>query len=159
MVQKRKGLIHVSFEIGLLIKGIDGILEVLGSILLLLVSPNQVHKIIAKITRHELSEDPNDFIAKLLLSLSNRYSVSVQFFSAFYLLSHGIIKLIVIYLLRRRKYWAYPLSIVFFLLFIVYQTYRFFNTHAIWLIILTIFDLLMIYLTYKEYRNIQDSSK
>ena len=149
-----KQIIHISFEIGLFIKGIDGVLEVIGSALLILVSPNQVHIIITKITQHELSEDPNDFLVKLLFSLSNTYSVSVQLFSAFYLLTHGVIKLVIIYLLRRKKYWAYPLSIVFLLLFSIYQTYRFINTHSVWLIILTIFDAVMIFLTYQEYRKI-----
>jgi Predicted membrane protein len=150
----RKSLIHISFEIGLLLKGIDGIVEIIGGFLLLIISPNQIHTLINKISQHELSEDPNDILIRFIIKLSNDYSVSTQVFSAIYLFSHGIIKLLIIYLLNKKKYWAYPLSIAFLVLFIFYQSYRYINTRSIWLNVLSIFDIMMIYLTYSEYKNI-----
>ena len=53
-----------TFKIGLVLKGLDGILEVAGGILLLFLSPHAIEHIARTLTAHELSEDPHDFIAR-----------------------------------------------------------------------------------------------
>lgn len=57
-----------------MIKGIDGVAEVLGGVLLLLVSPESISRAVAALTQHELSEDPRDFIATDLLRAANEIS-------------------------------------------------------------------------------------
>jgi uncharacterized membrane protein len=49
-----------TFKIGLVLKGLDGILEVAGGILLLFLSPHAIEHIVRTLTAHELSEDPHD---------------------------------------------------------------------------------------------------
>ena len=147
--------IHIGFEIGLLFKGIDGLFEILGGILMLFLNPERLVRLAEFLTRHELAEDPDDLIANELLKLSHSFSISSQYFGVFYLASHGIIKCLLIYLLWRKKLWAYPLSIVFLLIFIGTQMYRFAFTHSVPLVLLTILDILMIVLTILEYRNIR----
>ena len=44
-------------------------------------------------------------------------------FAAIYLLSHGVIKVVLVASLFRELLWAYPAAIVVFTLFIVYQLY------------------------------------
>jgi uncharacterized membrane protein len=55
-------------------------------------------------------------------------------------------------LLWMNELWAYPLAIGVFSAFSVYQVYRFTHTHSITLLLLTVFDLLIVYLTWEEYR-------
>jgi Predicted membrane protein (DUF2127) len=55
--------------------------------------------------------------------------------------------------LLRNKLWAYPWMIAFLGIFIVYQLYRIALTPTLWLITLTVFDGLIVWLTYREYRN------
>ena len=151
---KPKDFVHISFEIGLLLKGIDGLLEIFGGILLIFLNPGRLNRIILLLTQHELSEDPKDLVANALLSLSQSFSISTQQFGIFYLMSHGIIKCILILLLWQKKLWAYPLSIIALVLFIAYQIYRYSISHSAFLILLTVFDIIMIILTYIEYRKI-----
>ena len=73
-------------------------------------------------------------------------------FLRFYLLSHGIVKAVLVVGLMREKLWAYPASFAVFGAFIAYQLYRYTFTHDIGLILLTIFDLFVIYLAVHEYR-------
>jgi uncharacterized membrane protein len=73
----------------------------------------------------ELIEDPNDFVAIHLLSIAQNFTVGTQHFYAFYLLSHGVVKVFLVIGLLRNKLWAYPVSLVVLGLFIVYQLYRF----------------------------------
>jgi uncharacterized membrane protein len=53
----------------------------------------------------------------------------------------------------REKRWAFPVAIAVFLLFIVYQLYRFTLTHSPWLMLLTLFDVAVLWLIWNEYRT------
>ena len=150
---KKKALLHKSFELGILIKGIDGILEILGGIIMIFLSPIRVSQIVTFVTQKELAEDPTDLISNYLVKLSSSFTINSQYFAVFYFVSHGLIKLILVILLWKRKIWAYPLAIVSLMLFIIYQLYEFYVSHSIFMIILTVFDLAMIVLTYFEYKN------
>ena len=74
-------------------------------------------------------------------------------FASLYLLSHGLVKVVLVICLWLNKLWAYPLTIAVFAAFMVYQIYRFTYTHSLALIILTLFDGLLIFLTWKEYQD------
>ena len=72
-----------------------------------------------------------------------------------YLLSHGVIKAVLIVGLLREKLWYYPVAIIVFVSFILYQLYRFNHTHSIWLLLITLLDIVVIWLTWHEYRYLQ----
>jgi len=74
---------------------------------------------------------------------------------AIYLLSHGVVKMFAVIALLKNKIWGYPLSIVVFVGFIVYQLHRFTLTKGISLIALTVFDLIVIGLIWLEYRPVK----
>lgn len=152
---KKNNIVHKSFEIGIILKGIDGILEIIGGILLIFLSPSRVNKLTMLLTQHELSQDPQDVIANFLIKFSSNFSISTQYFGVFYLISHGAVKFILVMLLRRKKLWAYPLTIVSLILFIMYQIYRFSIDHSMGLMLLTIFDVIMIFLTFVEYKSMK----
>jgi uncharacterized membrane protein len=63
------------FAIGIVVKGLDGLLELIGGILLLLVDPARIHHLVIRLTQPELSEDPRDFIATHLLHASGSLTV------------------------------------------------------------------------------------
>lgn len=152
---KNSKYVHISFEIALLFKGIDGLLEIIGGLLLIYLTPNRMNRITSYLTQHELSEDPRDFVANTLISIANHFSINTQYFGIIYLLTHGFIKCIIIFLLWMRKLWAYPVSIIALLLFILYQIYRYFIDPSLLLILLTVFDFIMIGLTYIEYQRMK----
>ena len=72
-------------------------------------------------------------------------------FGAAYLLLHGVVKIALVAALLRDKIWAYPWMLVFLIVFIVYQVYRMTFAFSIGLLGLTVFDLLVVWLTYREY--------
>lgn len=153
---KDKDIVHISFELGLIIKGIGGLLEIIGGFLFMYLNPNRVGRLVVFLTWHELSEDPKDLVANALIQFSHSFSVSTQAFGVFYLISHGIIKCVLVFLLWRKKLWAYPLTIASLFLFIAYQVYRY-NVHAsVYLLLLTTFDIIMIVLTFIEYKRMKN---
>jgi len=154
--RNKNNIVHRSFELGILLKGIDGILEIIGGVLLIFLNPARLNRLVVLLTQHELSQDPNDVISNFLLKLSASFSISSQHFGVIYLISHGAIKFILVSLLWKKKLWAYPLAIVSLILFIIYQIYRYTISNSVFLIFLTIFDVFMILLTYMEYNRIKN---
>lgn len=147
--------LHAAFEIGIILKGLDGIFEILGGILLLIIKPAQIVTIVQILTQHELAQDSRDLVANYLVNASHQLSVSAELFGAVYLLSHGIIKAVIVVGLLKNKYWVYPISIVIFCIFGAYQIYRYTYSHSAGLLLLTILDVVVIFLTYHEYRYIK----
>src|SRR5476649_787569 len=109
-----------AFRITLYLKGLDGLLEVIGGILLLLVNPDQINHWAARLTEGELSQDPHDFIASHILKSAHNLTGSSLAFGAAYLLSHGIVKLVLIVEVLRNHLWAYVGLIGVTALFVVY---------------------------------------
>lgn len=155
--KSKKNIVHVSFEIALLLKGLNGLAEIFGGFSLLFLSPGRLNWLTHFLTHHELMEDPRDVVANFLIHVSSGFSTGTQHFFMFYLMSHGIVKCFLVFMLWRRKLWAYPLSIFVFILFIAYQVYRYTLTQSAFLIVLTIFDLIVIALTYLEYKRIKST--
>ncbi len=147
--------IHQIFQISVLLKGAHALVECIGGLVLAFVSTSAITRLVNALTQEELIEDPNDFVAAQLLSLAQNFTVSTQRFYAFYLLSHGVIKVFLVIGLLRNKLWAYPVSLVVLGLFIVYQLYRFSYTHGFGLIVLTVFDVFVMGLIWREYRLVR----
>src|SRR5215469_2203575 len=150
---KRSTLLDRIFEISISLKGLDGLLEVIGGMLLLLLSPAQLTSIITLLTQHELSQDPKDFIATHLLAYAHTLSASVILFAAAYLLVHGIVKVVLVVAVLKGQLWAYPWLIGFLVIFILYQIYRLILHVSVGLIALTLFDCFIVFLTVLEYRK------
>jgi uncharacterized membrane protein len=146
--------LDTTFKVGLVLKGLDGILEVAGGILLLFLSPQAIQHLVRALTAHELSEDPHDLIARYLLHTTAHLSHGTTLFGAIYLLSHGIAKIVLVALVLKDKLWAYPWLIGLLLAFIAYQLYRITVVHfSIGLTLLTVFDAFLVWLTWREYRS------
>jgi uncharacterized membrane protein len=148
-----RGLLDQTFEVGIILKGLDGVLEVIGGLLLLVVSPATIDHVVRRLTQHELSEDPHDFLATHLLKTAHGLRGSALLFGAVYLLLHGLVKVILVTALLKKQLWAYPWTIVFLVVFIVYQAYRLSIEPTVGLTALTIFDLVIAWLTFREYRK------
>jgi uncharacterized membrane protein len=144
--------IHQVFEISVLLKGAHALIECIGGILLAVIDTGTIMRLVDTMTQDELLEDPNDFIAKHLASMAQTFSASTQHFYAFYLLSHGLVKVFLVVGLLCNRFWSYPASLVVLGLFIVYQIYRYSYTGGIGLLLLTVFDVVVIVLIWHEWR-------
>jgi uncharacterized membrane protein len=147
--------IHQIFEVSILIKGAHALIECACGIVLAFVSTSSIVHLVNRLTQEELVQDPRDFLAAHLLGWAQTFSVQTQHFYAFYLLSHGVAKLLLVAGLLREKHWAYPASLAVLGLFITYQLYRYSYTHSVGLIVLTVFDVIVIGLIWHEYRLVR----
>ena len=146
-------LIDRTFQVSLILKGLDGVLELIGGALLLLVSRAQLGSVARFLTQHELSEDPHDLIANTLVHYAGTLTVSASLFGAIYLLLHGLVKIVLVWAVLKDKLWAYPWMVAFLLVFIAYQGYQLVVGFTIGMAALTAFDIFIVVLTVHEYRE------
>jgi uncharacterized membrane protein len=149
MQEKR---IHQIFAVSVSLKGLHALFEIVAGIALYLTSTETIVGWISDWSNREILEERHDWIANQLLRFAEDFSVAKHDFFAFYLLSHGVVKIVLVYGLLKEKLWAYPASFLVFGAFIAYQLYRYSFTHEISLILLSIFDLFVIALAVHEYR-------
>jgi uncharacterized membrane protein len=151
-------LIERFFRVSILLKGLHAVLEIVGGAALFTISPDFILRVVALLTQDELAEDPRDRIANYLLEAAKHVSISSERFAAIYLLAHGVIKGVLVVALLKNKRWAYPAAIIVFGAFILYEIYRFTLTHAPGLIVLCLFDLVVLWLIWLEYRALSGST-
>ena len=123
-----------------------------AGVALYLVSNAAILGIVHWLTRGELTEDPRDFIANMLVHSAEALSVAEKTTAAVYLLSHGAIKLFLVIMVLRDKSWAYPLFMAALALLIAYQSYQIALGFSLWMTVLTVFDAAVLVLTWHEYR-------
>jgi uncharacterized membrane protein len=156
---KPHNLLDRIFEVGIILKGLDGLIEVIGGLTLLFVTPDTINVLVASWTRGELSQDPHDFVATHLLKTAHGLTGSGLLFGALYLLSHGLVKIVLVVAVLKNKLWAYPWLIAFLVAFIFYQLYRMWYTPSLALAALTVFDVFIAWLTYLEWRKHQAAAE
>ncbi|HET6924722.1 MAG TPA: DUF2127 domain-containing protein [Candidatus Saccharimonadales bacterium] len=137
-----------AFEISLLLKGLDGLLETLSGIAFLFIKPAWVVDLAHAIVGYH----PTGFIGEHILTSAQHFGHGTAIFASLYLLSHGLVKLVLVVEILREHLWAYIGLIVVTGGFIIYQLYHIFFKHpSISFIALTIFDVIVVYLTVREY--------
>jgi len=148
-----KKLIDRTFEIGVLIKSMFGIFEILAGIFFATPGRLITNNLILSLTQQEISEDPKDFFANYLIKAANVLSPGINFFAVVYLIFHGVVNIFLAIFLLKNKIWAYPWAIIGFSLFIIYQIYRYYHTHSQLLMILTVFDIFIVLIVFVEYKR------
>lgn len=147
-----KTALDKAFAIGLGLKALDAIVELVSGLFLLFVSPEQLQNWIRGSLAPELREGANGFVVTYLLHWITHLQQGVVLFAAIYLILHGVAKLVVVVEVLRGKSWAYVGLIVLLALFVVYQIYHMATTGlSPGYLLLTASDLIIIALTSVEY--------
>jgi uncharacterized membrane protein len=148
---------HRFFELGILIKGIDGGLELVGGLLLIFLSPAAINRVLFFFVEGELQEDPTDRLANLLVH-TTRSAIQVRIPASVFLLGHGIVKLVLVGGLATNRLWSYPVAILVFAGFTIYQAYQLSQQYSSFLLTATILDVVVILLVIVEYRQMREEN-
>ncbi|VVD76611.1 hypothetical protein PCA20602_00889 [Pandoraea capi] len=84
--------LHWVFETSLWIKALFALSEILAGLATYFVPKQVILSIVLRVTGNEITEDPHDVIAALLLHAVQHLSVGTKEFAPIYLLAHGAIK-------------------------------------------------------------------
>ena len=139
------------FAVSIVLKGLDGLLELLAGLALLLVSTEQVEALVRLVTGGAVGALLPDAASTWATTTAEGLTASGLAFGAVYLLAHGVVKIALVAALLRNKLWAYPWMIVVLIGFVLFQCYELVHHPTAGLAVLTIFDLIVIVLTAREY--------
>jgi len=151
---RQRKIEHAFFLLSVWSKGIAGLLETIGGTLLLWIPQTGLIKFMIFLTAPELMKNPGAHTALFLQRIVEHLSTHNKLFAGAYLIVHGLIKILLVAGLLSQRLWSYPLSLWFMAAFIIYQTYRFFVTGSVWMMALTIVDLIVALLIWREYRAV-----
>jgi uncharacterized membrane protein len=139
-----------TFKVGLVLKAADGVLEIVAGGAACVHQPER-HR--AARSHGHRSRSPHDRLANYILHTTAHLGSGTTLFGATYLLSHGISKVILVALVLRNRLWAYPWLMGLLAVFIGYQLYVMVSVTFSWgLAALTAFDVLLVWLTWREYQ-------
>lgn len=141
------------FHISILLKTLEAVLEVFSGVILFFITPHFINHWGNVLTRGELSEDPNNFIANFLSHSIHHLSSISTTYAAIYLLTHGVVKLVALAAVLKDKFWGYPLLLIVLVIFIIYQTIQLIHQVTLGLLALNIFDVFVVVLTALEWRK------
>lgn len=150
-----KTLLDDAYEISILLKALSGVIETIAGISLLFVSPARINAFVVAITRAHLAAHPHAFVATHLLNWSAHLGDGVVIYAALYLLIHGVLKIGIVIALLFKKRWAYPAAIAIFSLFTAYQIIATVSRLSLGMGLLSIYDMITIWLIWMEYQRSQ----
>ncbi|MDB5184179.1 MAG: hypothetical protein JWO07_860 [Candidatus Saccharibacteria bacterium] len=148
----------LAYRIGVGIKGLDGLAELVAGIELL-VSPGVLHRILTGVVTHAQQHHGTiyHFVEVYVARLDKDLSHSGVLFLVIFLLGHGIVKLVLVYCLFRRIVWAYPYALIVLVLFMIYQVYVIIldpGSLGLWFFL--VLDIVIIYLVYGEWKDLKE---
>jgi uncharacterized membrane protein len=149
---KRSPLLHDAYLAVILIKGIDGAVEALAGLVLVVTGPQRIYKWVIRLTAPELTGH-HPALHAIRIGAS-RLAEGPHKFVIFYLLVHGLLKLgIVMALLRGGGRWLYPIASLILAGFVAYMSWRLTVHWSGWLLGFALFDLLTLALVLNEWRS------
>lgn len=149
-------LLDVFYEIGVILKGVDGLVELVVGILLI-VAPSAPHRALSSMV-FELGEHPTPLrmlLAGYVEGLDDKLAQSGLVFLVVFLILHGAVKLALVYFLLRRIHRAYPWVLAVLGAFLAYQLYTLIVAPTVGMALLTALDAVIIVLVYREYRELR----
>ena len=146
-------ILDLVFLLGVLFKGLDGLVELVGGVLLLFVTPAKLQHVAHTATSGELAEDPHDLIANLIVHGAAHLQRGSLVFAAVYLLVHGVVKLAIVVALLVGSRRIYPWAMAALGAFLIFQVYELVTKPSIGVAVLTVFDAVIIWLTWREWRR------
>jgi uncharacterized membrane protein len=141
------------FLVGFGCKAIDGLVELVIGLPLLVLRPAQVDAVARLATATELREDPTDLLAHLIRHSVTNLSAETSVIAAVYLIVHGLVKLGIVAAILRGSRRLYPWAIAALGAFVIWQASEFVQHPSVGLALLTLFDVVIVALTIREWRH------
>jgi uncharacterized membrane protein len=142
-----------SFLVGIGLKVLNIIGDVLVGIPLLFIRPHQIGSFIHSITASELLENPNDRMSNFLVHSTAQLTHGALLYLGIYFLLHGLVKIGIVTALVRGSRNVYPWAIGALVALLIYQIISISIHFSITLTILSVLDFVIILLTLREWRH------
>lgn len=145
-------MLELVYRVGVGIKGLDGLIEFAGG-LVLWFAPGLLDAALSPLQQ----TDANDVALRISIArwadgLDDSLASNSLLFVILFLLTHGIVKIVLVYCLLKEFHWAYPYALGVLVLFAGYQLYVLVQTPTIVMGMVTALDVAIIWLVWREWR-------
>ena len=140
------------FRASIVTKVLFSIGEIVSGFAFAFLSYDTLRAFILPLFGDEFSEAPRDSVWMYIAQEVQKFQATPQAAWALIFISHGVVNLFLLVGLWRNKLWVYPVAVVVFAFFMVYQFYQLTFTPSAVLWIVTIIDIAVIFLIAHEYR-------
>jgi len=149
-----------AYKLSVAIKGFDGLVEFVTGILLL-VAPSLLHAVLSALSHEALEQTGRTmhYIAENIAHVDVDLAKGGVLVVALFLLSHGIVKLVMVYCLLKEILWAYPYALAVLFGFLVYQVYVFVVHPSAGMGVFCLLDAIIIWLVWGEWRKLTIKKK
>lgn len=152
-------LLDKIFEGGIILKGLSGVAELLGGLIMLFVTPDRLHRFISFLTEDSLTTNPHAPIANWLVHSTQHFGNGSRWFLVAYLWVHAAVKLTAVIGILKNQLWAYPFALISLSIMMLYQIWSIiFVKASLGMIALTLFDILILWLIWREYQKVKPNS-
>lgn len=142
------------FYASLILKGVDGLIEAIVAFVILFFNPPRMQHIIDIVGQGAIAQHHHELFLGISNYVTNAYTDQLRYFLVIYLIIHAAIKLVSVVGLLLDKRWAYPFALITLGILVVYQLREiFFVKPSIFMIVLTLFDLFILWLIWREYKQ------
>lgn len=149
----RELILDWMFLVGVLVKGLDGLVELAAGIPALFISKVQLVALAHAVTAGELAEDPHDLIANLILHESAKLGAAALLIGGIYLVVHGTVKVAIVVALLLGSKRIYPWAIGALTALAILQIFDLIVKFSFGVLALTMLDIIIIWLTLREWRH------
>jgi uncharacterized membrane protein len=153
-------LIDRLYFAGVLVKGIDGTVELaLGLVLLFL--PTLPHRSLEAVATRVAGYHPpvGQFISNYLEGVDGSLAHLGTGIVVVYLIAHGAIKVLLVVCLMLRLHRVYPFAMIVLGAFLAYEIYLLCTSPGVTLALFTALDAAIIYLVFREYQELKTPPK
>lgn len=157
---RKEKFFELLFTLSMILKGIDGIIELLGGIAFAALNKEKMlqwfYDFLMKQKAFDIS---NETILNWVTAFSHALQTNVRVFITIILIGNGLIKIVMAIALLMRKYAAFPWSLFFLIVLYIYQIVQTIQSPSWFLYFFDAFDLAIILVIWKEYRRLKKDGK
>jgi uncharacterized membrane protein len=152
-------VLQILFNISIVLKGVDGLIELIGGVLFAILEKEVILKLIIDFLSYDLFKIPNKTVLELATTVSHDLDTSIRNFIIAVLIGNGFIKIAFAIGLLLRKMFIFPISIIFLIGLLIYQIIQTFYTPSLYLIFFNLFDFAVIVVIWLQYIHLKKSKK
>jgi uncharacterized membrane protein len=154
---ERRRKLDLVYRIGVMVKGLDGAIELVGGMLLWL-APGLLREALLPLSATVGGDHPiRNFVAYWAGRLGHELATDSTVFVVIFLLAHGIVKVVLVYCLLREYHWVYPYALAVLGLFAAYQVFVLFGSPTVGMAVFTALDFAIIWLVWREWRVLRST--
>ena len=144
--------IRTYFLVSIFLKGAISFVECVAGVAAFFVSLPEFFQATLGIAAQVLGPSLSALIIPHLEKIVTEVTSMSVGFIGLYLLSRGLIKLVLIVAMLKNELRAYPLSLLVIGGFVLYQCYQIATHGSLGVVVLTVFDLIVMYFIWREYK-------